>query len=242
MPHGTPDYWGAAPKETVYALADMAELAARLGSINTFDRRGDVLFQEDFSEGLGRWYLEYAADGGIVLSTTYWSSAGYSAKMTTGVAAEETLADMRHREPYLTPGGIGAEASFRPFGTITNWYMELSIWTGTSRLYFGLLYDYANTKFQYRNSAGTFVDLATSYSLSSEPRPFWTVKIVGDSLLEEYKRILINNNSYDLTGIACQVNLASLPACTQIWIELEGREGYNDVCYVDDVILTQNEP
>jgi len=53
--HGTPDWGVTAGARTVYQMTDLGELAVRLGSIVTHDRRGDVIFLEDFEEGMGRW-------------------------------------------------------------------------------------------------------------------------------------------------------------------------------------------
>ncbi|GAH95398.1 unnamed protein product, partial [marine sediment metagenome] len=39
---GQPDYAALAPKEIAASISDMGEVAARLGSIVTYDKRGDV--------------------------------------------------------------------------------------------------------------------------------------------------------------------------------------------------------
>jgi len=63
MAHGTPDWGVTASKKTIYSLHDMGELAVRLGSIVSFDRRGDVIFSDSFQNGLGKVYASGVGAG-----------------------------------------------------------------------------------------------------------------------------------------------------------------------------------
>lgn len=55
MPRGMPDWGEYSPQEVVSKLLDNAELAARLGSPVLFDRRGTVIFMDDFNCGVNHW-------------------------------------------------------------------------------------------------------------------------------------------------------------------------------------------
>ena len=55
MAHGAPDWFGTTPQGMVHRVADLAELAARLGSPDVFDRRGNVLFMDSFENGQNNW-------------------------------------------------------------------------------------------------------------------------------------------------------------------------------------------
>ena len=55
MGHGYPDYGTQGPVSTVHSIQDLGELAVRLGSIVTFDRRGNVLWLDGFDSGIGAW-------------------------------------------------------------------------------------------------------------------------------------------------------------------------------------------
>ncbi|GAH29279.1 unnamed protein product, partial [marine sediment metagenome] len=82
--HGKPD-WGLQLKKTVYTFDDLSELAVRLGSISQFDRRGDVIFQDSFEYGLGKWLLcgDKTGDEQILISKRS-RSGGYCVKLTGG--------------------------------------------------------------------------------------------------------------------------------------------------------------
>jgi hypothetical protein len=81
----TPDWGGQYVSAVFQPLGDLAELAVRLGSIVRDDRRGAVIWLEDFSRGLngvtlavGHASSSYALDNNPV-DTGFWS-----VRMTTG--------------------------------------------------------------------------------------------------------------------------------------------------------------
>jgi len=85
MAHGQPDYGMYTLANTIYRLTDMGELAARLGSINTYDRRGDVIFLDSFESGLTAWSPSSACTGSdLVQSAKHARSGGFSAKFVCG--------------------------------------------------------------------------------------------------------------------------------------------------------------
>ncbi|GAI63754.1 unnamed protein product [marine sediment metagenome] len=66
MPRGYPDYGVDEELGKVLMPTDIAETAARLGSINTYDRRGSVLFQDDFEAPVLKWIPNVSP------ATAYW--------------------------------------------------------------------------------------------------------------------------------------------------------------------------
>jgi len=54
MPRGHPDYGQAGPTSLIATVPDLGELAARLGSNNTWDRRGFILWYDDFEASVLR--------------------------------------------------------------------------------------------------------------------------------------------------------------------------------------------
>ncbi|GAI49683.1 unnamed protein product, partial [marine sediment metagenome] len=70
MSRGQPDYGSSAVKEVAGTLADMGELAARLSSIVEYDRRGDVVYLDDFEEPVLKWSPLAAGAGYIRLDNT----------------------------------------------------------------------------------------------------------------------------------------------------------------------------
>ncbi|GAI56753.1 unnamed protein product, partial [marine sediment metagenome] len=80
MAHGQPDFGMYQIAKTIYRLADMGELAVRLGSIVTHDRRGDVIWMDNFDSGIAKWYQFASDDDGLVeWSAERSRSGGFSA-------------------------------------------------------------------------------------------------------------------------------------------------------------------
>ena len=61
MARSGPDWGLRGGKATVFPLTDMAELAARLRSIDVYDRAGDVIALDDFQSGIDQW--EHSGSG-----------------------------------------------------------------------------------------------------------------------------------------------------------------------------------
>ena len=73
-----------------------AELAARLGSPDTFDRRGDVLWMDDFESGL-KWRTSLLGTGSLIdLTATMAASGGKCCRLVTGSANNDYAYLLRH--------------------------------------------------------------------------------------------------------------------------------------------------
>src|SRR3990167_1185649 len=112
MTRSYPDWGRSAPVATVAPLADLGELAARLGSINTYDRRGNVAWLDDFEATLNKWGTGGDGTGNAVaISTSRARHGAQSVKLTTGsTGAKES--EIFHPEAYPVLGKYGIEYSF----------------------------------------------------------------------------------------------------------------------------------
>ncbi len=242
MAHGTPDWGVTAGAVTVYQMTDLGELAARLGSINTFDRRGDVILLDDFEDGFHRWTWEGSGSGlGAHLSTFKSRSGRYSLLLTAG--SDENHWIYAYRHVFFSPlTALGAEFSFvlpAGFETLT---LEMRVNTGTRRLVGYLRWDDPTDALQYRDSAAAYVPLASLPYPSTVTGHLHTWKLVIDTEAEEYVRALLNSQEFPLSGIALWAEDDDSYPLFRFRIRLFGRAGQNDYVFVDDVILTQNEP
>ena len=70
MVHTLPDYTTKYKTAIVFGNLDHAELAARLGSIDIYDRRGAVIDLDNFEAPYMRWIGETLGGGGNVTLTT----------------------------------------------------------------------------------------------------------------------------------------------------------------------------
>lgn len=242
MGHGTPDWWGAEPGQTTFQVQDVGELAARLGSIDTFDRRGNVIFLEDFESGFTpRWLRESQYTGVPVLSGAGARSGAYSLKLETTPVSGAACGILCYR-PLPVMGKIGLEASFAIGGHVGIIAVGMGLYDGTNFAIFSVRYLPPTDKWQYLDSAGAWVDLFTSMVLYESPTIFHTLKIVADYENGEYFYIIVNEREQGLSGIAGRTGEQVAIPSLVIYSTVINDDTNIGTAYLDDVIVTQNEP
>lgn len=242
MAHGTPDWGVTAGAVTTFQLTDLAEHAVRVGSVDSFDRRGDVLFIDGFEDGLNKWIDDFVGTGAAVAqSNAQARNELYVARLTAGSDGNR-YAEIQHRQalPSLSP--LGVEFSFHRSATIDNLELRFHVFDGTNRVRFQVRWRDADEDLQYYDSAGVYQTFATGVTLLGALTLFHTAKLVVDPSAQEYSRFILGRRAYSLANIAGRVDGAAGGDYSQTFIRNTGRAGVNDIVDVDDVILTQNEP
>jgi len=244
MPHGGPDWGTEGPVSTIYSIQDLGELAARLGSIVTFDRRGNVLWMDDFESGLSQW--RQVGDRDAEWNGNQAKNGGFCCKLITPAVAGGSCCIERYIGfPALSP--MGFEFSYSDDDTAG---VPRSLWilvvldSGSYRYKTSIFYDVMNGKLQYTSGTGAMRDIpGGAYGMSSFfPGEFDTLKFVADFTTAKYKRLLINSRTFDVSALSFhKVALVSAPQMV-IEIALHADAAAAAVCYIDDVIITQNEP
>lgn len=242
MTHGARDWSNIGPDEVVYGLNDMAELAARLGSPITHSREGNVIFVETFEAGLQPWNpTEEGAGTEIRISNENYRSSGYSCRMITGTGAGAHAVIYR-RFPYPVILTYGLEFSVLLNGIYDELVATLEYNDGEVRHTFSIRYVRADEEIQIYNEAGAWVTVEEGVQLLSGYGLFHTFKLVVDLRTLAFCRLLVNHDVTDLGDYFAfdEENVQS----PHILVSLDfiTGEGYAPYCYVDDIILTQNEP
>jgi len=242
MAHGTPDWGVTAGRVTVYQLTDLAELAARLGSPVTFDRRGDVILIEDFEDGVSKLNVSSPGTGGRVQTSALRARNGrYSCHLVCG-SAVATRAAVNVHLPFAVLSHFGFEVSFAKETIIDSWEVLVQVRDGTNLTNYHITWTEATTTLAYTNAAGLAVTIATNVDFTDFDRIFHTLKLVVDGPNGEYERLILNNRSFSLANVGAQVSAsATLP---QLVFEFAavGRAAVNDEMYVGHLIVTQNQP
>lgn len=242
MPHGRPDWLVTNANRQTFPVLDMGELAARLGSIVTYDRRGDVIFLDDFEDGLIRWLQATSGTGAaIAVDTTRARNGAQSVKLTGGSDGNRN-ALISHRQAIQFLGRIGFEISFMHDGSYESFANHLEVNNGSGTWAFEVRYTLASKLLEYSDEDGNYQTLDASLTINNASGLFHTIKVVLDLDAMEYVRALVDTDSYDLSGIGgFKSSSADIP---EIFAQARhvSRSGQNDVVYVDDAIITQNEP
>ena len=242
MAHGLPDWGLVGPKTTTYGLDDMGELAVRLGSPDLFDRRGDVVALTDFRDGLGALEWVGAGPGAKVkLVTSMGRQGAYCVSLQAGLNAGGWAA-IYESFPIQRVCALGFEFSFSVqmnTAAIRNFVR----WFDGANQYTGLVgYDHVAQNLWYRDAEGAAIVFAPNVLLNESGEPEHTVKLVVDMLDQQYVRVMLDSSVYDLKGIGLwKVANSSSPHMT-VWALHDGDGSVNVESYVDNVIVTRNEP
>jgi len=242
MTHGAPDNYQVKPKLTTYTLQDMAELAERIGAIHSIDRLGDVIFNENFKDGICHWNTETGGLGETIEECGNRSEqGGFSLKILIP-ANDDAYAEIYRAMPYPIEGKIGFE-----FCNTTNAYMKnitawLLFYTGSIKIVFGIKFDITNENIYYWNEGDDWVLLDENVKILWTWYLFHRQKFIVDLLALEYVRHRTSTKTTNMSGkYPHTINDDSKP---HIYIELYINGNADGIIetYLDNIIITQNEP
>jgi len=201
MPHGRPDWYNITPMIQVHASEDVNELAARLGTPDTWDRRGNVLFIDDFTQGLAKYDFLVVGAGstyGLRCTVGLHSSVALWMDPDSGVndAVQATI-----NLPNPKSAVVGIEAAFNY--TLANSAPGISInyCDGAYAYTFTLRIDCAGVDIAYYNEDGNYVNLEEDIVWPIYTSYFHIFKLVVDLSKYEYMRAIVDDRSYSLVGL-----------------------------------------
>jgi hypothetical protein len=218
-----------------------ADLAARLGSPITWDWRGNLLYFTDFSEGYGPVISQTSGTGGaIALGPEYAGTGGFALKMTAGSTANH------YARAQLSVGTnpcarIGVAVRFA-ISTNTQ-YVQLQLLRqqgANSPWAYGRI-DVANSKLQVLDSTPSWQNVGDIQVNLSAFTYCW-LKLVINQDTGYYERILYNDQEFDASAYEYDTLTSTIYGSVFAELQNTGRSGNNDVVYLDQIILTVNEP
>lgn len=242
MVHTLPDWTTKYNLTTIFSQIDTGELAVRLKSIVSYDRRGNVFFMDDFESSVIHWIVPALLKSGTAeLSTDYARSGNQSLAMTPDAGLDETVYVYRYL-PHPVLSKIGLEVSFTC--PIEMQYIILRALFICNDIYSttGLLFHPGSDSVFYWGSDGQWHDFAYNWFIDISPDLFFTMKYVVDLTTGKYVRCLVNEKSYDLSEHSYHTEPADVNPYMFIDMTVCNGGDTTPTAYFDDVILTQNEP
>lgn len=242
MVHGTPDWGGSNPKSTTYKLDDHAELAARLGSIVSFERRGDVLWMNDFSEG-GQPYFVFGIGIGreVYLSCAGALSGGLCLNIKTGDLGGD-YEGISQYSFFPVEGGIGHEIWFTGKANLSDVIVGNLIYTGTNLEDYRVRYNYVTGKLYVWDTGGVYQEIGTPGVYVNGYGAFNPIKMVFNILTHKYTRILFGSRVYDASKYGPEITLSGFNRCMLSQVTVVAAAAMSVMVSVDNWIMTQNEP
>lgn len=242
MVHGTPDYGGSAPKITTYKLDDQAELAARLGSIVSYDRRGEVLWLQDFTEGGQPFQVAgFGIGGDGYLSCAGALSGGICLCLQTDVLPGDYERVYQHAY-YQVEGGIGQEIWFTVAANLRDVRMRVIMYSGVRSYDYQVRYRQITGELSVQDDSGAWPVIGVLGPLDTLYGSYHPFKMVFNTLTHRYVRVMLVDKVFPVSGIGCfEAGIVSAKSMvSMIYVTAEAAGG----CAVnlDNWIMTQNEP
>lgn len=236
VPYDPNDIWG----NTVGM--GLAELASILTSCKRYDRRGNVIFWDSFEDGVSTWHLApFGTGSDAYLSAQRARYGAYSVKLIGGSDGDR-LAGMERYFPLPVTGKIGFEAHVAIAADVESVGLYTFYRTGTTQYFARVRWVLSTEDYEYFDSAGAWQDIDATKSLQVDDAAFHAFKFVVDTSSWEYVRAFLDDEEYSLAGVGLNSAVAALPPALFVQVILYSDAAANGCAYVDDIILTQNEP
>jgi hypothetical protein len=237
-----PDDWPWLPGSSRFPVGDLGELAARMGSPVTYDRRGEVVWFETVSHGASD-FDEINMNAGATYKITPAKAlrSGYSFLVAVS-ATPGTYGQIHHYETFQNSNSMGLEEVFF-IGAGTNYHaLIVDYYNGTQHAMAMVTLDNVGNTIKYKNSAGADVICYSNGATFNSLLRRKHLKMVIDCVTLTYKRILYNNLVIDLSGVPLYVTASTAEPFIDCRIFHTGNALAAESWYHNATILTLNEP
>jgi len=242
MPRGLPDDSNIVKEGPTWTLTDQAELAARLGSIVTFDRLGTVLDLETFAKGRSRWMESlWGVASGVYLSNDRSLVDGVSLRLVSGTGLTPACQAMWYLA-YPQLSRLGYEASYAVGVQRYRLYHGFNVFKGIYYANFSLRWTLTTGVLEYRDITAVWLDTGINIAAYPNNYMFNRIKLVGNALTEEYERLIINDNGYDMKGRYAERVGAVADQHVEAWSNSWGDGVFSQNTFLDACIFTESEP
>lgn len=242
MAHGAPDYGDVSNDGLIYRIDDLGELATRLKSPVTHDRRGNVIWLYDFADGLNGVGINFSGGGSTyALSADRFEGTPFSFVAKPGAGANlYTSVYNRVSTPSLCK--VGFQASILVNGFIKYHSIQILYYDGTYYYDTTLTYDLWNKTLSVTAYDGETIVIDDEMPVLSGTNAFTHFKLVVDIATQKPVRAMWNRQAYDLSAYAMDKGDSELPEGLMVIVTAKEATIAGSGDYVDNLILTINEP
>lgn len=237
-----PDFGISTMGSSVSVIADLGELAARLGSPNLYDRQGNTFYIQSWEHGLGNWVtFSHATQKEPYVATFNLLRSPYVIALEQN-GTTSTPTGIQTAVPHFTSGILGLEARFLYKASFRWLDLSFTTYDGNDLRTAEIRIDVPEKKLYYRDDQNDWVEFGDLPDFNTTT-PTWNfVKLVTDFNKDTYIRFIYNNTSFPLTDIPFYTTDSSVEKCLRLVIGLVGVFGTTGRVLVGDIIVTSNEP
>jgi len=219
-----------------------AELAARLGSPVRYDQRGHLYYADGFEHGRANWVNYISGNlAAVALSPVSAAVGGYSLKLTAGSTVNH-YSGIFMVCGILPAGKMGIAIAFAPAQAFTTFQLLLTAETGVERWEGTMRFDYTDNAVDVYAAPGGWEEVGYAEIAMLGSKVYNIIKLVVDIDTGKYHRVMLNEYEYDASAHTMLTGIPGGGRWARMLVEFEGRNGFNDVCYVDNAVLTTAEP
>ena len=241
MARGQPDYGAYRAASVGAGLSDMAELAARLGSINRYDQRGRVVDYDDFETPYLNWQDESISLSQVALYPTLGKSGLQCLKCLAGGSLNDYARVVRYYD-LLPSGRIGIEVFWTACPAGTTLELQLARITATREIQGKLLLNFDTNVVSIFNPTAGYTVLPVTLNVTNAFPVWYLVKLVIDCTTEKYVKLILAGAEHDLSSYPLYYSAVGGANEMLVGLKVENIGGASPLVYLDDYILTQDEP
>ena len=136
--------------------------------------------------------------------------------------------------------GLSTAISTEPDPYLLDWYLYYR--DGVNRHGAQLRYDPATGNWDIFDDTPGWQTVLKGYKIQQGSNAWHEVKIVADFENDTYMRLLVGENAVDLTAYGLKLTSSGALGRVEARFKAEGSATAHGPCYLDAVIITQNEP
>jgi len=241
MPRGQPDYGAYAAENYLAGMSDLGELAVRLGSIDIFDRRGKVIDLDDFEAPILGWRVFMVGGGTVQLNSDDPKSGAQGVRLHVG-APIGSLAPIHRGYIPFSSKRLGITISFSQPHNDTYFHASITYWDGTWRYTFSVRIDFLGRELHYYAPGPAYIKFADVDEFLKQQSIFYPIKLVVDLESGKYVRFIMGVHEYDMANYLPYSVAGGGASFFRVRFQLENRVAVARYIYLDDFILTMDEP
>lgn len=223
-------------------VTDLGEVAARLGAPNLFDRTGTIIWYDQFVGGLNNWQL-YSSLGhekpALVASPYLYQP--YAAKLHDVCAVGDSCT-MLANLPFPYESAMGVEFAYYPLYSECQLSLECKLYTGSALFYFKVRLGLYTGDIHILDSTDTYVLVYNDPLGFTIEDGYNIVKVVVDLSSKMYSRLMFNKYDINIKSVGLSTGASTRRPRLTVALKLEGIGIYANTVYIDNVIVTLDEP
>lgn len=238
----SPDFGIGDVGQGLSVMIDGAELAARLGSILSFSRTGNLLYQDSFDYGLGSWDIDdNDGDGTAKIYTSSAYRSPYCVRLQC-LDDFDSYVSMSKSFGYPYLCNVGMEITFRVNTSVFDLRFTGEMGNSDKKVEFGLWLRSSTELLHYYTEVGSWLGEFENVADIDSPEHFHTLKLVVDLVNDKYLFALFNNVRYTMLYPDLKTSEGVSYPYIDFTIKSSQDTEQETIIFIDDFIYTINEP